>query len=106
MPASESQARSAAALLARGNSLVAFSIGLMGMPLTAEQVAEANEQFEEQAYQALLTDPILCRKILSGGAMSGKVALILAYGMLGASVAPTAVKEIRAHREDYDNGQE
>jgi len=106
MPASESQARAAAALLARANALLGFSVTMLGMPLTAGQLAEANEQFETQAYEALLTDPALCRKILSGGAMSGKVALILAYGMLGASIAPTAVMEIKAKREDNADAQE
>ncbi len=100
MPASESQARAAAALLAKGNSLIGLSLGFAGLPMTSAQLAEANEGFEEQAYEALLTDPALCRKILSGGAMSGKVALILAYGMLGASVAPTAVMEVRKRREE------
>jgi hypothetical protein len=97
-PASESQARTAAALLAKANNLMAISLMALGMPLTAMQLRQANEDFESMAYEALLTDPALCRKILSAGATSGKTALLLAYGMLGFSVVPSAMGELKERR--------
>lgn len=99
-PASESQARTAAGLLARMNGLLAMSLGFSGLPTTAESIAESNAQFESMAYEALLTDPALCRKILSAGATSGKTGLIMAYGMLAVSIAPTAFVEIKERRHD------
>ena len=102
-PASEKQAATAAALLARMNAMLGLGLMAMGLPMTAASLAEANDQFESMAKEALMTDPALCRKILSAGATSGKTALVFAYGMLGASVAPAAFvefKERRAERED------
>lgn len=101
--ASESQARAAAGMLAKVNSLVGTSLMLFGMPMTATQIENANEQFEVFAYEALLSDPALCRKILSAGANSGKAGLAMAYAMLGLSVAPTAFMEIKARREIVQN---
>lgn len=94
MPATESQARVAAELLARLNSLVAMSLYASGLPLTSEALNTANDGFREMAYQALLTDPALCRLILGAGATSGKAGLIMAYTMLGLAVAPAAKTEI------------
>lgn len=94
--ASESQARSAAALLAQMNVFVSGSVMLLGMPLTGQAINEANDQFRDMAYEALVMDPALCRKILSAGGSSGKAALIMAYGMLVMSIVPTGVMEIRA----------
>jgi hypothetical protein len=53
------------------------------------------EGFRLQAYQALLTDPALCKQLLAVGGMSGKTALIIAYAMMGAQVAPVAYTETR-----------
>lgn len=98
MAASETSARAAANMLGRMNSLIGFSLVALGMPNTAGQLAENNETFVEQAYEALLTDPELCRKIMSAGAQSGKAQLMMAYAMLGASVVPTAVVDIKEKR--------
>lgn len=106
MPASNSQATQAAALLGRGNMLIAMIAGFAGMPKTAAQITESNSAFEEMARDALLTDPALCRKILSTGSTSGKAGLVLAYAMLGGSLYPTVKEEIVALRaredEDYE----
>jgi hypothetical protein len=69
--------------------------GAFRLPQTAAALATANEGFEESAYQALLTDPKLCQLILKAGATSGKVSLVIAYGMLAVAVAPVAVAEFR-----------
>jgi len=102
-PASEQQAATAAALLAKMNLLIGAGLGMLGLPMTAASLAEANESFESMAREALLTDPALCRKILSAGATSGKTALVMAYGMLGASVAPAAFVEFKTRRNENAN---
>lgn len=96
--ASESQARAAAGLLAKINSMLGIGLMSFGMPMTAETLIKANEDFENMAYEALLNDPALCRKILSAGATSGKAGLVMAYGMLGVSVVPAAMLDIKARR--------
>lgn len=98
MPASNSQATQAAALLARANLLVAMVIGFAGMPNTAAQIEKSNGSFEMMARDALLTDPQLCRKILSSGSTSGKAGLAMAYAMFGGSLFSTAKGEIRELR--------
>jgi hypothetical protein len=94
----ESLARQAAAALAQLNGLACIGLMVVGFPATAGAISERNEDFENQAYNALLTDPALCATILKAGATSGKAALIIAYGMLGVSVAPVAVGELRERR--------
>ena len=98
MPASDVAARTAASLLARMNTLVVFSLTAAGLPATGAAIAQGNQDFETMAYEALLTDPALCRKILSAGATSGKTALVMAYGMLTISVIPVAKSEIEARK--------
>ncbi len=98
MPASESQARSAAALLGQLNLIIGISLSSLGFPMTASAVAAGNDTFTEQAYAALLTDPALCRKILGAGAQSGKAALVMAYGMLVIGVVPAATAEFKERR--------
>jgi len=93
----------AAAALTQVNSLIA--VGLMvapkpfSFPLTASALAGAEEGFNEAAYNALITDPKLCQTILKAGGTSGKIALLIAYGMLAGAVAPVAVGEFKANRE-------
>lgn len=99
MPARESEAKAAAALLAQVNGLATMGIMAVGFTETASAVNNANEGFEQMAYEALLTDPALCKTILKAGTTSGKVALIIAYGMLTASVAPVAMTEYRIKRD-------
>jgi hypothetical protein len=110
MPASETQAAAAAAVLARVNALIGMSLATFGFVETCSQLAEANPTFELMAKDALLTDPVLCRKILSAGTQSGKTQLYMAYGMLGASIAPACVSELRTKRaerkEQEDNAED
>lgn len=102
MPASESQARAAAALLVQVNALTTMGVMAVGFTDTASAIAGANEGFEEMAFNALLTDPALCKQILKAGTTSGKVALVIAYGMLAVNVVPVAVNELREKRADRE----
>jgi hypothetical protein len=105
MPASNANAAAAAALLARVNNLVGVSLHMFGMVNTANALVEANEQFEVMAREALATDPVLCRKILSAGASSGKAGLTMAYIMLGAQMTPAALQEYKAKRAETIEGE-
>lgn len=103
MPASESSAKSAAGLLARMNEMIAASLTLVvGLPNTGAALIEGNKQFEAMAFEALLTDPALCRKILSAGSTSGKAGLALAYGMLGMGIVPAAFAEVRERKQEVE----
>jgi hypothetical protein len=85
----------AADALVQLNSIVALVATLAQYEGTGDALRIAQDGFREQAYQALLTDPELCRSILKGGVMSGRVALLIAYAMLGSVVAPVAMYEAR-----------
>lgn len=97
MPASDAQARGAAGVLATANKLIAMALNPI-LPKMATELLAENDQFEDMAYDALLSDPVLCKKILGAGSQSGKVQLAMAYGALALSVAPTAATEIRIRR--------
>ena len=86
--------------LVQTNGLVALVLMWTGMPTTSEAITEAQEVFREQAYDALLTDPDLCKTILKAGTTSGKMSLLIAYGMLAGVVGPTAYMEIQMKREE------
>lgn len=88
-------AAQAADALDQMNGLVAFVAAMASWENTGEAIQTGRPTFRDQAYEALLTDPELCRTILRGGVMSGRVALIMAYGMFGVSVAPVALMEAR-----------
>lgn len=92
-------AKQAAAALGQLNGLICIGLSVAPMPyrlpMTASAIATANEAFEQQAAEALATDPKLARLILRGGAASGKVALLIAYGMMGAAVVPVAIMEYK-----------
>jgi hypothetical protein len=97
-------ARQASAVLSQLNGLI--TLGLMapvdaiGLPLpeTASALASAADGFDEASYNALLTDPALCRAIMRGGGASGKVALLIAYGMLAVAVVPVGMAEHKERR--------
>ena len=91
-------AAQASEALTQLNALVAMGLFLASMPDTASALSDREDTFKEQAYAALLTDPGLSRTILKAGTTGGKISLIIAYGMLGASVAPVGVMEYRANR--------
>lgn len=71
------------------NSLAAFGVGIVGYADTADAINDRQEAFRTQVYQALLSDPELCRSILTSGAQAGRVSLIVAYAMLAVGVFPT-----------------
>lgn len=99
-------ARQASASLSQLNAMIGLALFVpeiprMGknplfLPATGTALATADEGFSEAAYNALLTDPALCKLILKGGAAGGKLALLMAYGMLAAAIIPVAVTEYKS----------
>lgn len=89
----------AAAVLGQVNGWIA--LGLMAapepyrFPMTASALAAKNEEFESQAAKALASDPALCKLLLKTGVMSGRAALLLAYGTLVGSLVPVAMMEYK-----------
>lgn len=100
------QAAQATAVLVQLNAMLAM--GAMALQLfgTASAIAGANEQFETQAYNALVTDPALCQLILKGGAKSAKLSLGIAYGGMAISVVPTAIEELREKKAERQAARE
>lgn len=98
MPASDAMAEQAASMLGLANRLLGMGLLTLGFPVTATAIGDNNGQFEIMAKQALLTDPKLCKKILSAGGTSASVGLALAYAGLGASVGPALMGEVREKR--------
>lgn len=88
-------AAQAAGVLEQLNGIMAVACMAMGFNGTASAIAAHNDTFKEQAHQALLTDPDLCRLILKGGVKSAKVSLGLAYVGLGIAVIPVANEEMK-----------
>ncbi len=88
----------AADALATLNGVLAMGAMAVGFNATAGAIAGSNDMFRDQAYEALVTDPALCKLILKGGATGGKMALVLAYVMLGVNVAPVAKMEYDAKK--------
>jgi len=86
------------------NGLVAMTLVWAQMPMTSEALRNAEDVFREQTYNALLTDPGLCKTILKAGTTSGRMSLIIAYGMLALAVGPVArfeIQERKARREAF-----
>lgn len=88
-------AAQATQVLAQLNGFAAIGLSAIGMFRSASAIAAYDDTFKEQAYNALITDPELCRYLLRGGVKSGKVALLVAYAGMGVAVAPHAVEEVR-----------
>lgn len=89
--------------LVQVNGLVAMFAKWAQLDMTSETIRNAEEVFREQTYSALLTDPGLCKTILKAGTTSGKVSLLIAYGMLAGAVGPVAYMELqekKAAREE------
>jgi hypothetical protein len=84
--------------LAQLNNILAFGSMAVGMNATASAIASANDGFRSAAYEALVTDPALCRSILRAGKSGGKVALAMAYMMFGVNVIPVAKMELDEKR--------
>lgn len=97
----EQLAKQAATALASINDVLAMALSLptpMQMPKTASAIAARNEAFHTSAYEALRTDPALAASIVRAGAASGKVALIMAYGIFAAGLFPVIREEINDKR--------
>lgn len=103
--AAPANAHAAARMLAQINGLVGMSLTMFGMTMTAEALSEANGSFEDMARDALANDPALCRKIMSAGASSGKAQLGMAYLVMGASITPAVLMEIKAKREEANSDE-
>lgn len=99
----EAVARQAAGVLSQINGLVGLGLYFapepFRMPDTAAKLDELAPKFEEQAFDALKNSPALARTIARAGGVSGSAGLIIAYGMLGASLAPVAVDEWKRNKE-------
>lgn len=87
-------------VLGQLNGFLAMGLLATGMTMTASTLAANNDAFKENALNALITDPALCRLILRGGVKSAKVALMVSYGGLVASIAPTALQEFKEQRAE------
>lgn len=95
----EKLALQATEALVQINTLTGLGTRLMGLSTTSETIMFCEDTFREQAYAALLTDPALCKQILSAGQVSAKFSLAIAYAMLGAQVVPVAVLELKQKRQ-------
>ncbi len=92
-------AAQAAGVLVQLNGLVSIGLMAVGMRETASAMGSCSDIFEKQAYDALLTDPDLCKLILRGGVQSARMSLGLAYVGMGTIVVPTAIQEYKVKRE-------
>ncbi len=93
-------AAQASAVLEQLNGVVAVMAMAVGFNMTASAIAANNDAFRENAYEALKTDPDLCKLICKGGVKSGKLALGLAYGAFGTQVVPVAMTEFKQKKEE------
>src|SRR5213075_2754607 len=91
----EKAAATAAEKLVGLNKSIVMILFAMRMPGTAMGIAGEEDNFYEATYNALLSDPKLCKWINDSGAASGKIGLAVAYAGLMYSVAPTAIAEYK-----------
>lgn len=101
-------AAQATAALMQLNNFVALGIMLMQLQDTARKFREevSRESFEDTVFNALILDPELCAWICRGGVKSGKIALLIGYGMVGAAVAPVAIAEVRRKKREREEAEE
>lgn len=92
-------AQQATEALVQLNRLTGLGARLAGLETTQEMIMFCEDTFRVQAYEALLTDPNLCKQILAAGAVSAKFSLATAYAMMLGQVAPVAWMELKAKRE-------
>lgn len=97
-------ASQATAALMQLNNFVALGLMLMQMQMTAGKFREetSREAFEDSVYNALVLDPELSAWICRGGVKSGKIALLIAYGLPIAAIIPTAMVELREKKADRE----
>ena len=102
-------AQQAADVLSQANAMIALALNLpfspLQLPVTSATIVAADEGFNEQARRALLTDPKLAAMLLRGGGVSGKIGLVVAYGMLAGAIVPVAMLEMK-EREKPDGVQD
>lgn len=97
-------AEEAAEVLNQINGLV--GIGLLiapkpfRMPQTAKALEERSDRFKEAAVDALKANPDLARSIARAGGVSGSAGLVIAYGVLAASLAPVAMNEWKGNMRE------
>lgn len=77
-------------------ALIAMIAGFHG---TAQAIRDREDVFRQMAYDALVTDPDMCRVILRGGVQSSKLTLIMCYGMFAAGIGPVFLMELKAKKE-------
>lgn len=102
----EKLATQAAESLVQINRLTGLGARILGLPGTSEMIMFCEDGFKEQAYAALLTDPDLCRQILSAGQISAKFSLAVAYAMMGAQIVPVAIVELKSKKADKEAARE
>lgn len=87
----------AAEVLTQINSMIALALMIAPEPFKMEKtgtaLSDSADKFKPQAEQALQSSPALARAIARAGGVSGGAGLIIAYGMLAATLAPIAVAE-------------
>lgn len=93
-------AAQAATVLEQLNQMIAVGAMVVGLNGTASAIARNNDAFKENAFEALKTDPELCKFICKGGVKSGKLALGIAYASFGSQIVPVAIEEIKVKREE------
>lgn len=102
-PRNEKLAAQATDALLQINGLVALLAAVAQYENTAEAITSAEETFRVRVHAALITDPELAQSILKAGTASGKISLIIAYGMLATAVAPVAVVEYKMKRLEKES---
>ena len=88
-------AAQAAKVLVGINNMMAMVAVAVGFRQTGMQIMAVQEDFEGQAYQALLADPKFAASLLSAGQVSGKAMLGMAYLTMGVGLAPVVAEEMR-----------
>jgi hypothetical protein len=92
-------AAQAAKVLTSINSVMALGFGGVGYTGTMAAIFDANDDFEQTQYQALLTNPKLCQKILSVGETSSSIAVLLGYIQMSMRIAPVFMTEYRVRKQ-------
>lgn len=75
-----------------------------GFMRTAHQMASVADAQHDRIYNALLTDPAMCRMIIRGGVKSGKLAFLVAEGLWIAEIAPVFKQELDERRAGLNGG--
>jgi hypothetical protein len=104
--ATSNLAAQAAKTLVQVNGLLSLMAAALRLFGTSSAIAGYQDTFEQQAYSALLTDPVLCRTIVQAGGRSSKLALGMCYVGMGMAVGPIAAEEVKALKAARDAARE